>query len=113
VTHRVMVVAGMALKLRTMAPTSSARSPETMAAATAHTMAPNRTASTPHCQNDHSFVEAVQSSDDVSNRMFCATANIIDVAESAIPRPAFSNVTQTTSPREHPYSTSSGLPPLV
>ena len=101
------------MKLRVKAPTSSARSPDTIAAATAQTMAQNSIARIAHCQNDHSPMAAVHNTDEVLNRMFSATANIMPVADRAMPRPAFSNVMHTTSPIEHPYSTSNGLPPLV
>src|SRR4051794_21341010 len=108
-----MGTAATAMKLRMSAPMTSARSPDTTAAATAHTIALKVITRIAHCQNDHSATAAVHSSDEVSKRMFCATANIIEVAESAIPRPAFSNEVHTRSPSEHPYSTRSGLPPLV
>lgn len=66
-----------------------------------------------HCQKDHSPAAADHSVVEVSNLIACAIANIVDVAVIASPRPAFSNVTHTTSPSEHPYSTSRGIPPLV
>ncbi len=91
----------MAMKDRTRAPTSWSRSPDTIAAAIAHTIEPNSTIRIAHCQNDHSLAAAVHRRLDESNRMFSATANIIPVADSAIPRPAFSNVTHTTSPTLH------------
>ncbi|WP_307371290.1 hypothetical protein [Microbacterium sp. W4I4] len=45
--------------------------------------------------------------------MLDATSIIADVAVNAIPRPAFSNVTHTASPKLQPYSTKSGLPPAA
>lgn len=112
VIHRVIGTAGIAMKDRISAPTSCSRSPDTMAAATAHTMAPKSTMRIAHCQNDHSFVAAVHSRGMlVSNCMFCATRYIAAVALSAMPRPAFSKVMQTTSPTLHPYATVMSLPP--
>ncbi len=48
---------------------------------------------------------------DVSNLIASATVNIIPIDANAIPRPAFSNVTHTTSPRLQPYATVASLPP--
>ena len=53
VSHSVIGTAGIAMNDRTSAPTSSARSPETTAAAIAHTIAPNVMIRIAHCQNDH------------------------------------------------------------
>lgn len=96
-----------------MALTSWSRSPETMAAAIAQTIAANMTASTAHRQNDHSPTAALHNAVDVSKRIVSATANIAAVVPAAIPRPAFSNMPQTPSPRLQPNWMIPSLPPAA
>ena len=51
--HNEIGTAGTAMKDRTSAPTSSSLSPDTTAAAIAHTIAPKVITRIAHCQNDH------------------------------------------------------------
>ena len=113
VSHSVAAVAGNARNERMMALTSWSRSPETIAAVIAHTIAANMTASTAHRQNDHSPVAALHNDVDVSKRIVSATANIAAVVPAAIPRPAFSNMPQATSPRLQPNWMIPSLPPAA
>ena len=72
--------------------------PATIAAAIAQIIAAKTIASTAQFQNDHSSTAAAHRVLEVSNRMFDARTKSPPVVARAMPRPAFSKLTQTRSP---------------